>query len=455
VVRLIRRILGRALPSAVLGGELTPNARLLLSGAFNSILIRPVGHLLRFVLAALLARLMGASGYGIYAYAVAWMGIIQIPAALGLDNVVLRYVSVYRETGESAKLKGLLRFATRAALASGILAAAAAIAVTYLIPGLDGPKRATLAITFAALPFSVFAPVRQATLRGFDQPVRGQFAEQILYPGVLVILIAVAWASKGRSLPPNLAALCNVAAWGTAFAVGTVLVLRAIPADLDAVTPVTDEKVWMSMVMPLIVSGFAYNLLSRIDLIILDHYRPDAAVGVYAVAQRLGELMLYVYEAMTMAGASLFSRVYASGDREELQEFTTLVARVILVASIPLLLVSWIFAPFILSLFGPEFVVGANTLRLLSTSYFVSSLGGFIIIMFYMAGTQATAARWMLIAAALNMLISVALIPRYGMIGAAIASGTSLIFLKGMLVWIFYRDTGVLSLPFARPARAR
>jgi O-antigen/teichoic acid export membrane protein len=43
----------------------------------------------------LIARLIGAETYGVYAYVIAWMTILAYLSALGFDIALLRFVSVY------------------------------------------------------------------------------------------------------------------------------------------------------------------------------------------------------------------------------------------------------------------------------------------------------------------------------------------------------------------------
>ncbi len=87
-------------------------------------------------------------------------------------------------------------------------------------------------------------------------------------------------------------------------------------------------------------------------------------------------------------------------------------------------------------------------MRLLTTTYFSSSLGGFVIIMMYMTGHQRDVAKLMGVAASLNVALCFILIPRLGILGAAISSGASVVFLKAALVAVLHKRVGIVSLPF-------
>jgi O-antigen/teichoic acid export membrane protein len=163
--------------------------------------------------------------------------------------------------------------------------------------------------------------------------------------------------------------------------------------------------------------------------------------------------MLFIYDTVTLAGAPVFSSIYVGGDRHELQRFTRLATRTVFWLSLPLYAVLIFFAPWFLSFFGVEFVNGANVMRLLATTLFLSSSSGFVQLMLYAVGCQREVAIAMGITAAINVGLCLVLVPSYGMLGAAVASGTSLLALKGSLVFLLYKKVGIIALPFLTMAR--
>jgi len=432
----------------------TEKTRTLLRGSMGMLLLRPSGLIFRFAASVLLTRVLGASGYGVYAYAIVWFGFMVIPATMGLDHVVLRYVAAYKETKTWFALRGLLRFSFALGALAGAVAAIAAIIIVIVLPGSWSVTRQVMVITFLIIPIAVVTQVRQSSLRGLDHPTLALLPESIVYPGSLALFVAGTYLLSGGMVSVPAVALANVAAWLTAFLVGTYLLWRRLPVEILDARSTFDKQSWMSMVPPLIFIGGAYHIVSRGEVLVLGYLGTSRDIGLYNVASRVAELTQYMYEAMTIVGASLFSAIYASGDREELQRFTTLCAKTILWASIPALLVFYFAAPWLLRVFGPEFVEGIAVLRVLITAFFVSGLSGFVIIMLYMTGHQRDVAVVMGAMALSNVGLSFLLIPRFGIMGAAIACGTTVVLLKGILVAVLYRRVGVLSLPITiKPAQ--
>lgn len=427
----------------------TEKAQLLARGSVATVVLRACSLGLKMLVGILFARMLSAKGYGVYAYAVAWLATLMIPTTLGLDHVLLRYVSAYKETRSWSALKGLLQFATQRAVAAAVVVSLFSIAIVAMLSGKDWDFRVTMWITLALLPIVVILQLQQASLRGLDHPVLARLPENIVYPVLLLTFAAGAYFIVGTTLTVPQAALANGTAWVAAFVLGTLFVLFKLPEPVRTSGRTYEKSAWMAMIPPLIFSGSAYHILSRGDVLILGVLGTSRDVGIYVVAARGAELILFMYDAVTIAGASLFSSIYATGDMKELQRFASLVAKTILWVTLPVYVLFLAITPWFLGFFGPEFVQGTAVMRLLTTFYFLSSLGGFVIIMLYMTGHQRDVAIVMGTMTGVNIGLCFLLIPWLGIMGAGIAAGISLLLMHGTLVLVLYKRVGIVSLPFS------
>src|SRR5689334_20902936 len=62
---------------------------------------------LMFITSVLLAHVLGVAGYGIYAYAMSWQVLLQLLAAFGTDQIVIRQVVIYRTRLSWPLMKGV------------------------------------------------------------------------------------------------------------------------------------------------------------------------------------------------------------------------------------------------------------------------------------------------------------------------------------------------------------
>src|ERR1700722_10443615 len=77
------------------GAQPTPFVRRMLLRASATAIMQAFSSFIGFVVAVALARLLGARGYGSYAFTVAWASALTIPAGLGLNKFVVRVVARY------------------------------------------------------------------------------------------------------------------------------------------------------------------------------------------------------------------------------------------------------------------------------------------------------------------------------------------------------------------------
>lgn len=118
---------------------------------------------LRFLVSLLLARILGASGFGAYSLALSWVGILSVPAALGFDRLLVREIAVYRGRSEWGLMRGVLARTNQAALGASLLLALAMGLVTWALSGrLEPQVLYSLWVAAALIPLTAFVQLRQA-----------------------------------------------------------------------------------------------------------------------------------------------------------------------------------------------------------------------------------------------------------------------------------------------------
>jgi O-antigen/teichoic acid export membrane protein len=170
------------------------------------------------------------------------------------------------------------------------------------------------------------------------------------------------------------------------------------------------------------------------DTLMLGYFMTEDIVGIYNAAVPTSLLLVI---APTLAAAlflPIISGFFSKNKIRPIKEAYLRINRWILLFNIPPLLILSVFSAEIISfLFGPVYVSGAGPLIILSIGYFVYALS---IPLYRMAELFKYTKMYFyvnLFAALLNIVLNWFWIPRYGMIGAAIASAISL-----SLVWVIY-----------------
>lgn len=170
-MKLVRDILRGAADGRGLRGQLT-------RGAIGVIALKAASMLLGLASAVVLARALGAEGYGTYSFAFSVAMLLAIPSQVGLPTLVVREVAVAEAKGRWGLIRGLLRWANAGVLAISVAVAGAAAAVVWAVWGrAESVQAETLLWAFALVPLLSLGALRSATLRGLRHVVLAQFPE--------------------------------------------------------------------------------------------------------------------------------------------------------------------------------------------------------------------------------------------------------------------------------------
>jgi O-antigen/teichoic acid export membrane protein len=162
----------------------------------GNLALRVISLGLVFICHLLLARLLGAHDYGVYAYALAWIKALCVPATLGLERLVIREVATFRAHLDWASWHGLLIWASRTLLVAAVSIALCAVGVSWLIADHTEGLH-TLWLAMALLPMLAFLRLKQFVLQGMHRTIVGLIPETLVHPLLLTTLIAAYYISVG------------------------------------------------------------------------------------------------------------------------------------------------------------------------------------------------------------------------------------------------------------------
>jgi O-antigen/teichoic acid export membrane protein len=182
------------------------------------------------------------------------------------------------------------------------------------------------------------------------------------------------------------------------------------------------------------------------SIVMLGVLQEPEDVGLFRVAQRGALLIPFGLQAVNMAIAPTISQMFTNGEKERLQRMISKSIMAIIAFAIPVTLILIIGGKWILSfIFGPEYAPAYLLMVVLCLGQLINAGMGSVGIILNMAGLERFTANGVAIAAVANVGLNGALIPKFGAIGAAIATSISLMIWNVMLFIWLYRETGVLS----------
>jgi O-antigen/teichoic acid export membrane protein len=200
---------------------------------------------------------------------------------------------------------------------------------------------------------------------------------------------------------------------------------------------------WFAMALPIIVMWSIYTCLAYADVLLLQQFRPPEEVAHYYAAVKTLMLVGFIHFSVSAAVAHRFTALHVAGDRDELAAFVARSVRWTFWPSLGATLVMLTLGKPMLWLFGPAFVVGYPFMLILAIGLMARAAIGPAERLLNMLNEQRICAVIYAIAFAVNAGICITLAPRYGGMGAAVATSTAIVLESAMLFIAARRRLGL------------
>lgn len=398
-------------------------------GSIEAFLMRILGTLLSFFMAMLLSRAMGVGEYGVYIFAVSWLQLLVLPAKMGMDSVLVRFVSAYREVENWPSFLGLLRRSLHLTLLSSSIIIVCFLGAIYLLLWhTNNALATTMAFGAIVLVIEPIIGLRQASLRAMGYIALANFVLTVFRP-----LFIIAIAGLTLLLKPELIdSFSMIGVYAAASLVGLVVVellsRRRLPSQvLDTRTAAYHDREWLSMAFPMLFSTAVLIILNRSDVLMLGMLTDTSQVGFYHVGIRIAGFVSIGLTSVNAIAGPLFAGSYAGENQHDLQKIARLSAWGIFSVCAPVSLVILLFGKSILSIFGAEFVAAYAALCIMVVGQLVNAMTGSVGLMMTMTGYHKESLYVNVFAALCNITLNWVLIPRFGIEGAATATAATII----------------------------
>lgn len=411
------------------------DASTLARGASVTLVGRLVGRGLLLVVQILLARTLGAGLFGLFALGWILFQTVGLLASLGLDNGAIRFGSEYWGNDEKALGSVISRTIALSILSGLLVGGAMFVTAPWLADQVFQKPAMTLVFrgfSIALLFFGVLRVASAATT--VSQRMKFfVYSRELAQPAanfVLVVLFLLAgWSLTGA-----------VVATILSFAAACVLALRyatfLFPSAHNSWQrsgPSTKQLLAFSF--PTALTGTMTILVLRVDRLFVGYFGSPHDVAVYHVVTQILVLFTFTQIALNAKFSPMIAPLYQNHETTRLDALYKVSTKWGLYISLPFFL-AFIFASReILKVgFGPEYSRGALVLVILLISTLVNVGTGPVGRLLVMTDRQNLWLGAIVGTLVLNILLSLLLIPRFSLIGAALASTISIscLFLAGL-----------------------
>jgi O-antigen/teichoic acid export membrane protein len=394
--------------------------------------------LLSFAFTVLIIRNLGANDFGQYAAVIGFGTVFLFIADLGLAPYTVREVARLRDAPDGteqirALFADMLALRLILAVIAGIMVISAAI-----LTGRPGLMVGAIALNSLTVMLYAVHGSSEALLSGYER--------LDLTSGVKVVnqLIFVSLGALALWLGFGYYGL--IVATMAGVAVMTLLVVRAtqrLGVRPGAVTP----RRWLPLLraaFPFGVIGLTLGISYRFDTVLLNIFSGDLATGHYNAAYNLIFALVTLSNVLNTALYPSLSR-QAALDPASLPQVYERILRYLLLVALPIAVGGFILAePLIGLLFGAEYAPAAPLLAILIwvlPLMFLTEFLGYVVVI---AGRESRVARAIIISSSINIAANLLLIPRYGVLAAAIITVVTELVLLSQYLWMLRDMLGQL-----------
>ena len=459
---------------------LSPEVRLVARGTMINIAAMVLGALLGFALTVLVSRWLQPTNAGSLFELIALVTILSNTLELGSDTGLTRWISRARAIGGLEQVRRILAIALGPVLIAGTVAAAAmwvaAPALAHLFLHGMAPAAAVTDIRIVApvVPLGALSACVLAAPRGYGRMWPYLAIEGIGKPtarmGLVLVVLITGWGLQGALIGWSVPVVFGlVAGWlilAHLIRAETPTVGRMLSSSRTAGAPprplagqggaghraAADLRhpgrergrhrrgsrqaasslhslaadFWR-FAAPRGFAGTFQIVVVWLDILLVGALLSRYAAGVYAAVSKLAVVGTFALEGTRLAIAPQLSALLARNKRARTADLYQSATRWLMLATWPMYVVLVIFPAVVLGIFGHRYTAGAAPLVVLSLAMLVNLGTGNVTVVLLMGGKSSWNFVNALAALIVNVALNLVLLPRIGIMGAAIAWAASIV----------------------------
>jgi O-antigen/teichoic acid export membrane protein len=388
---------------------------------------------LNFAVQVLVVRALTKTQYGAFEYALAFVAVGESVVTLGMDRAVSRFLPIYQEQGDYPRFFGTMMLMARTVLTLGV----AVLLAVYGLAACGGghalvgdPNAAALLLIMIMLaPLQAVDNLLIALFAVFASPRAIFFRKHLLGPVLRLAAVLLCVVIGGG---PAWLAWGYVAAGALGMALCIGILARALRDRIDftrydrAAMRIPAREVF-TFAIPLLTTDLAYTLMNVTDTVLLGRFHDTAAVAAFRAVQPAAKLNQLALASFGLLFTPLAARLFARRDWPALDQLYWRTAVWLAVLSFPIFAATGALAePATSLLYGRRYADSGPILAILAAAYYFNAALGANGTLLMVYGKVRYLVAMNVCVVAVNAVAAALLIPHYGALGAAFATGGAL-----------------------------
>lgn len=402
--------------------------------------------IMQFIFDLLLARNFGAEGSGTFYLAFSVLIIFSLIGRLGLNRAVVRYIPGFITNKDWPRVQGLKKTAFHLTfIVSTILGAIAFALAPFIADSIFNQPQITnyLRLFAVAIPPLSLIYVQAGILRGLKSIKESVFLERVsIYAlGILMLL------GLGQFMGLDGVVIGFVISIFLTAILGIIILKRRLPKATYSI--LFNRKTLLLVAAPLLFVEFSNQMTGQLNIVILGALESAEAVGIFNIALKVSMLISIILTGINAIATTKVAELHAKENYDGLELMASKTAGLALLCGAPLMVFFFMFPELVLGFFGAEFTAGATVLRILVIAQLINLGVGSVSQILAMTGYERILAVSIVGSTlVLNTVLSVILIPPYGIVGAGIAVAISIAVKNILLLYLVKKYLNIWSLPF-------
>lgn len=395
-------------------------------------------YILRFALGIIITRQLGSRMYGLYVLSESGLEIITTLALLGLSPAMVRYVSLFNSQDDANGVWGTIQAGSVLVGAASIVLGVAMFFGAELMAKywFDEPDLTLmLKVASISIPFLAASKLFVAILNGFKDMRSATMVLQVATPLIKLALI-VAMIFTGLN------ALKVITARAVVIVLGFVGLVYYLNKRFSLLRPLRSGRWDVRELFRFSVPMYGGNLISafggNIQTLLLGSVGTIVSAGVFTAARQVNLVGRMFHSSIVSISMPIVSELHGRNQREQLGRFYQTMTKWTFTLNLPLFLIILLFSKPILSIFGKSFVEGATALQILAWADLFVAGTGICGVILNMTGHTIFNLGNSIVLSVLTITLNALLIPRWGILGAAVATmGSTALMNVARLVEVF------------------
>jgi O-antigen/teichoic acid export membrane protein len=403
----------------------TSNLKYLLGKGGISFLFRMLGMGLSFYIIDLVSNAYNVDTYGNFSLVQSTILVLTMIFTLGIQNVLIINVATTNPDDYSAQLNILFK-AIKLILLTSIIP----ITVIYLfskfiainIFSKEILEQDFKNIALFLLPFLLHEIIPYFFVARKKFISFGLF--MFVLPNMFFILLVLIFK---KILLQNI----NITLlYGLSFLITFLIEIIYIYKPFKIISNVISYKEIIKNALPMMTSGLLLLLLNTTNVFMLGIMSTSKSVGIYNASYKIGLLVLLVLASVNVIIGPKIAELFHKNKIAELKKIIHQSTYFTAIITLPIVLFLFVFNKDLLAILGSNYQEGSTVLTITIIASFFSAVSGNVDQILNMSNNQNILLKINFICLLLNILLCYILIPKYDIVGAAIASMFSTILMN-------------------------